>query len=126
MPNEIRLVSGTMMGHSRSHELVPGKLYANLHVSNNAGKKVTLVWSEDDSPMTQDIDNGESVDIKKSIDSPGGAKKPSYDFQVREYDTNNNLLINGQQTYTIQPTEEETNVQYIEISAQGMLYMYFL
>ncbi len=111
-----------MTGHS--HHTIPGKLFANLHVTNDAGKKVTLVWSEDDSPKTQDIDNGQSVDISKSVES-AAEKRPSYLFQVHEYGTQNNLLINGQQTFNVEPAEDPHNVQYIEISS-GILSIVLL
>ena len=104
------------------HDTIPGKLYANLHVGNHAGKKVTLVWSEDDSPITRDMVDGESIDILKTVDSAKSVdgKTPSYEFQVREFDTGNNLMINGQKTYTVTTSEDPNNIQFIEIAPGGL------
>ena len=111
-----------------SHNTIPGKLYANLHVGNHAGKKVTLVWSEDDSPKTRDMVDGESVDILKSVDlsQTKNGNIPSYEIQVREFDTGNNLMINGQKTYTVTTTEDPNNTQFIEITPEGLLNVYYL
>lgn len=102
-----------------AHGTIPGKLFANLHIGNHAGKKVTLVWSEDDSPKTRELIDGESVDIIKTLDADKEGRMPSYEFQVREYDTGNNLMINGQKTYTVIPSEDQNNIQFIEISPGG-------
>ena len=101
---------------------IPGKLYANLHVGNHAGKKVTLVWSEDDSPRTRDMIDGESIDILKTVDlsKEKDGNAPSYDIQVREFDTGNNLMINGQKTYTVKTTEDPKDTQFIEITPGGL------
>ena len=114
-----------MTGHA--HDTIPGQLFANLHIGNYAGKKVTLVWSEEDSPKSRDIEDGESVDIRKTIPAGEGgvAGKPSYDFQVREYDTGNNLMINGENTYTVTTSDDPQSIQFVEITAQG-LYCSFL
>lgn len=90
-------------------------LYINLHVTNNAGKKVTLVWSEDDSPKTEDIENEASRNLTKIIRTSDD-RLPEYEFQVHEFGTNRNLLINGQQTFTITPSDDEEAVTYINIS----------
>lgn len=110
-----------MTGHA--HELIPGKLFANLHVTNDAGKKVTLVWSEDDSPKTQDIEDGKSVYISKSLDK-SAETKPSYAFQVHEYGTDNTLLINGQSEFSVIPSEKQEAVQNIEITS-GLSWKFF-
>lgn len=113
------LLAGAMTGHL--HDTIPGKLYANLHVGNRAGKKVTLVWSEEDSPKTRDMADGETIDIIKtfSADKSKDGKMPSYDFQVREFDTGNNLMINGQKTYTVKTSDDPNNVEFIEIAPGG-------
>ena len=90
--------------------------YINLEVSNNAGKKVTLVWSENDSPKTQDIENGERTNLSKIITTPE-KELPSYDFQVHEFGSTNDLLINGQNVFTLTPSADPTEITYIAITS---------
>ena len=64
--------------------------YINLEVNNNAGKKVTLVWSEDDSPQTRDTEDGQTVNLTKTIhSSPNDLNE--YEFKGHEFDTVDSL-----------------------------------
>ena len=98
--------------------------YINLSVTNNAGKKVTLVWSENDSPKTRDIENGQSLNLTKTIQALP-EELPSYEFQVHEYGTQTNLLINGERSFTLVPSDDADSVSYIVISASGMFQVLF-
>ena len=92
--------------------------YINLEVNNNAGKKVTLVWSEDDSPQTRDIEDGQTVNLTKTIHS-STSDLNEYEFKVHEFDTNNNLLINGAEAFTIKPSNDPATRTYIRITPSG-------
>ena len=92
--------------------------YINLEVNNNAGKKVTLVWSEDDSPQTRDIEDGQTVNLTKTIHSSANDLN-EYEFKVHEFDTNNNLLINGAEAFTIKASNDPATRTYIRITSSG-------
>ena len=86
---------------------------------NDAGKKVTLVWSEDDSPQTRDIENQNVANLTKRIVMQDDLL-PLYEFQVHEFGTNRNLLINGQQIFTVTPSDDPESMTYIDITQTGM------
>ena len=67
--------------------------------------------------------DGESIDILKTVDlsKEKNGNAPSYEIEVREFDTGNNLMINGQKTYTAKTTEDPNNIQFIEITPGGLL-----
>jgi hypothetical protein len=91
--------------------------YVNLYVLNKAGQKVTVqvVWDERVGPETLEIDEGEAKNISKSIaTSPN--QLPNYEFQIHEYGSNKNLLINGHPSYTLTPNEDSHAVTMIEIT----------
>lgn len=93
--------------------------YVNLQVINEAGKKVTLVWSEDDSPQTRDIENMDIANLTKKIIMSDDLL-PLYEFQVHEFGSNRNLLINGQQIFTVTPSDDPESMTYIEITQSGI------
>ena len=99
--------------------------YVNLQVTNEAGKKVTLVWSEDDSPQTRDIDNLGAANLTKKIIMSDDLL-PLYEFQVHEFGTNRNLLINRQQIFTVTPSDDPESMTYIDITQSGKLKLPFL
>ena len=91
--------------------------YVNLYVLNKAGQKVTVqvVWDEKVGPETLEIDEGEAKNISKSI-STSPNQLPNYEFQIHEYGSNKNLLINGHPSYTLTPNEDSHAVTMIEIT----------
>ena len=89
--------------------------YINLHITNNAGKKVTLVWNENTSPQTQDIESGKAANLTKMI-RIADDNLPQYEFQVHEFGTNKNLLINGKGSFTLMPSSDPASVSYIELT----------
>ena len=91
---------------------------------NDAGKKVTLVWSEDDSPQTRDIENQNVANLTKRIVMQDDLL-PLYEFQVHEFGTNRNLLINGQQIFTVTPSDDPESMTYIDITQTGMYVFLF-
>lgn len=67
-----------------------------------------MVWSEDDSPQTRDIEDGQTVNLTKTIHSSANDLN-EYEFKVHEFDTNNNLLINGAEAFTIKASNDPAN-----------------
>ena len=94
------------------------KLYhVNLYVLNKAGQKVKVqvVWDEKVGPETLEIPEGEAQNITKEIyTSPN--ELPNYEFQIHEYGTDKNLLINGHSSFTLTPTDDAHAVTMIEIT----------
>ena len=94
------------------------KLYhVNLYVLNKAGQKVKVqvVWDEKIGPETLEINEGEAQNISKEIyTSPNQLQ--NYEFQIHEYGTNKNLLINGHSSFTLTPTDDAHTVTVIEIT----------
>uniref|UniRef100_A0A7M5VBW7 Uncharacterized protein n=1 Tax=Clytia hemisphaerica TaxID=252671 RepID=A0A7M5VBW7_9CNID len=92
------------------------KLYhVNLFVLNKAGQKVTVQVVWDEQVETLEINEGEAKNITKEIyTSPN--QLPNYEFQIHEYGTDKNLLINGHPKFTLTPSDDAHAVTMIEIT----------
>lgn len=91
--------------------------YVNLVVANEAGQKVTVevMWDENTEPQTIDIENRETGNVSRRIMTSTN-QLPNYEFQIHEYGTDKNLLINGSPSFTLAPSSDPDTLTYIKIT----------